>query len=1269
MQYIGVYKAFPYAVRQGWRACSRSLAAAFVLALLLGAGQAMADTYTITMPSTDIAGVCTSVVAGASTCTSLRAAITAANATTTEDDTIAFSAGGTIAITSALLPINDTTTINGSGITLDGGGGAYTALTLNGAGAINSQLQGITITNFNGSAVSVSGAANVVVNGNTITNINQSAISVSNAANVVLNNNTITMPNDSFDAIRCFNSDNCSITGNNISNGFYGISVFNSAAIAGYNATVSGNIITSTNYGVALSSVSNVTVNSNTISATNFAGIRLVPQFNVSNTDNNLITNNSITGGAGAGIAFEGFGGMVGLSTLNNNLIQGNTITGNTGAGISFRSQAGVLAINANTITANTITGNGGDGVEIQGANAADNAIYANLNISGNGGLGIDLFPNGVTLNDAGDGDTGPNGLQNFPVITSIAGNAVSFTLDTTANASGYRIDFYNNPGGLDPTGYGEGQVWLGSCIVVSPSATTPSTCTIPGVSATTLRMTASRCLTAACNAPGQVGATSEFNTALVPQLTLQKTWESGSVQNHNVTVSLPAQTGTAGGSFVSNRDTATGGDAETDAGTPIVVSAGQTYTLNEVFNTGNAADYTKTLECTDTGTGGTTTATVTPTATGASASVTLGADATAAVCTFINTPATDIGITKDDDLINVTSGSTVSYQVVVENRGTVATAVFVQDPAVAGLTKLSVACDSNWFDPNVCVTPPTLAELEAGYLTPVLPAPPDSDYVLRVTARVTATSGTVTNTASARPQTGFNRGLECAFFDESVFDPATGTCTDSDTDNVSPPIPPSPLPSDRCALMWGVVPGNSAENGNMLVSIDPANGAVTAYPTPVADSEGIFNLSSLGIDPRTGRMFAVDNTTAQLRTLAPGATTWTDTGVTIPGGTGGYQYPKMVMDAFGNLYVAGQAGTPVYRYAVALDGSISGPVLVTITGLTQQTGGGDMAIAPDGSFYLFGQGGEQTSVYLIDAGVYTGTTATATLVGSPTTPGTFDMGGGAFVGNTYYWANVGGAAGESIYNGPVTGPYSVLNNVSVPTISDIATCAAGSPAQLTLQKTWASAQVNDAVTVTASNAGTLDAVANTADETDAGTALPVLRGATYTLSEAFTTGQATAYAKTLACTGNTGTGAALNYTADGLSGTITLGDTATNVVCTFTNTSSQADLAITKTNTPTAGADDQADDTLTQGADTTYTLAVTNNGPATVTGAVVRDAPGAGLTCPATNTVTCTSPAAGACPPGPLTVADLSTGVTLGTLSATAGSNTVTFTFSCTVN
>ena len=120
----------------------------------------------------------------------------------------------------------------------------------------------------------------------------------------------------------------------------------------------------------------------------------------------------------------------------------------------------------------------------------------------------------------------------------------------------------------------------------------------------------------------------------------------------------------------------------------------------------------------------------------------------------------------------------------------------------------------------------------------------------------------------------------------------------------------------------------------------------------------------------------------------------------------------------------------------------------------------------------------------------------------------------------------------------------------------------------------------------------------------------------------------------------------------------------ADDITCTYSNGRTIADLTITKSNTFTqAQPSDLPDDVVATGAATTYTLAVTNQGPAVVTGAVVRDAPGAGITCPGGNTVTITG---NGVPPGSFTINDLIAGIALGQLAA---GETARLSFTCTVN
>ena len=192
--------------------------------------------------------------------------------------------------------------------------------------------------------------------------------------------------------------------------------------------------------------------------------------------------NNTIGGtepGAGNVISANGLSGISIAGT--GHVVQGNYIgtdvtgtmnLGNRGNGVNLSGQRGNGAAFNTTIggtssgAGNIIAFNGARGIHVQ--EGAGNAIRSNT-IFSNGGLGIDLELVGVTANDAGDGDTGANNLQNFPVLTlatSSSSTTIGGTLNSTANTV-FRLEVFANPV-LDPSGHGEGETFIGSTSVTT---------------------------------------------------------------------------------------------------------------------------------------------------------------------------------------------------------------------------------------------------------------------------------------------------------------------------------------------------------------------------------------------------------------------------------------------------------------------------------------------------------------------------------------------------------------------------------------------------------------------------------------------------------------------------------------------------------------------------------------------------------------------------------------------------------------------------------
>ncbi len=236
-----------------------------------------------------------------------------------------------------------------------------------------------------------------------------------------------------------------------------------------------------------MGAANNNTVSNNTLTGNFSDGI----EFYSSGSSGNVITGNTITYSGDDGAVIRGtsitFSGntvtfsqqvsslscgiiLVGVtnSTIANNTFDNNGLMG----GICLTN----IASTGNTIGPNNVISNHtGPGIYSDVAGSANNRFTQN-SISANAGIGIDLDNNDVTANDAGDGDTGPNDLMNFPVIYSvtISGGNVTITGEARPGAT---IEF--SEAAADPTGYGEGFSYIGAAVEGSGDDTNTATGTV----------------------------------------------------------------------------------------------------------------------------------------------------------------------------------------------------------------------------------------------------------------------------------------------------------------------------------------------------------------------------------------------------------------------------------------------------------------------------------------------------------------------------------------------------------------------------------------------------------------------------------------------------------------------------------------------------------------------------------------------------------------------------------------------------------------------
>jgi trimeric autotransporter adhesin len=301
-----------------------------------------------------------------------------------------------------------------------------------------------------------------------------------------------------------------------------------SVEAGGSNSVISNNeflspaLVFSTQAAIAARDVTNVQIIGNLV---RYSGGNAIELF--FNADNTLIRNNSFINGGNLSGGDDNAIDILGGS--DNNIIEGNLISENRGAGIYIDASSGNKIGGTLLSQANRIIQNGGAGIALSSSALGNQSILRNV-IYNNGGLAIDLNNDGVTLNDAApDADTGPNSLQNFPVLTRVisSGGNTSFVgyIRSTPNTT-FRIEYYSATT-ADSSGYGEGEAFLGFTTVTTDAVGIANFSQF--LNGLTLAVNTNVSATATVDlGSGNYGSTSEFSQVVTSEIAIPGITVSG---------------------------------------------------------------------------------------------------------------------------------------------------------------------------------------------------------------------------------------------------------------------------------------------------------------------------------------------------------------------------------------------------------------------------------------------------------------------------------------------------------------------------------------------------------------------------------------------------------------------------------------------------------------------------------------------------------------------------------------------------------------------
>ncbi len=255
----------------------------------------------------------------------------------------------------------------------------------------------------------------------------------------------------------------------------------------GGNAIVDGNYIaTNTDTGILINGGTLSLIQNNHIS--NNGDQACDDNIEIQSGSGITIQQNLIESAGAAGIDASAISG--GLTITENSITTSGQDGGNCSGNIE---NMGIIIAGDNSqLSNNQVYSNGGAGIVVIGGTGnliSQNSIYANGTTSPS--LGIDLdasaaVGDGVTLNDSGDGDAGPNNLLNFPIIESVFLSGTNLMVKGWSRP-GTTIEFFltdisegTAAGGDNQLGlsvdYGEGQTYLGTGVEGGGSDTDSTT-------------------------------------------------------------------------------------------------------------------------------------------------------------------------------------------------------------------------------------------------------------------------------------------------------------------------------------------------------------------------------------------------------------------------------------------------------------------------------------------------------------------------------------------------------------------------------------------------------------------------------------------------------------------------------------------------------------------------------------------------------------------------------------------------------------------------